>query len=134
MLELQHIEQHITSHGRVDGHELKVLRHAIYANGTIDSKKADYLVEIYKRVRYRTPAFKQFFYEAIKDYMVAGGRIGPKKTAWLRDALFADGKVEDEARTFLHRLKGEAAECSPEFEALYKEVMKQPPERRTSGG
>ena len=42
--------------------------------------------------------------------------------------------IDDEERRFLHELKGEAKRASPEFEALFKEAMKQPPERRTSGG
>jgi hypothetical protein len=48
--------------------------------------------------------------------------------------LFADGKIKDEERKFLHELKGEADdETSPEFEALFKESMKEPQEQHTSG-
>jgi hypothetical protein len=48
--------------------------------------------------------------------------------------LFADGKIDDEERKFLHELKGEAKQGSREFEALFEESMKQPPEQRTCGG
>jgi hypothetical protein len=47
--------------------------------------------------------------------------------------LFADGKLEDEERKFLHELKGEAKHVSREFEVLFGESMKQPPEQRTCG-
>jgi hypothetical protein len=47
--------------------------------------------------------------------------------------LFADGKLDDEERKFLHELNGEAQQVSPEFKALYEESMKQPPEQRTCG-
>jgi hypothetical protein len=33
----------------------------------------------------------------------------------------------------LHRLKGEAKETGPEFEAVFAEAMKELPEQRTSG-
>ena len=56
------------------------------------------------------------------------------ETAWLRRMLFADGKIEDEERKFLHELTGEARKFSHEFEALVNESMKEPPEQRTCGG
>jgi uncharacterized membrane protein YebE (DUF533 family) len=47
--------------------------------------------------------------------------------------LFADGRIDDEERKFLHELKGEASQVGPEFTALFAESMKQPPEQRTCG-
>ena len=48
--------------------------------------------------------------------------------------LFADGKMKDEDRKFLHELKGEAKKVSPEFETLFAECMKEEPEQHTCGG
>ena len=84
-------------------------------------------------MQHRTPAFEQFFYQAIKDHILAHGRIDAEEAAWLRRMLFADGKFEDEERKFLHELKGEAKQLSREFEALFAESMKQSPEQRTCG-
>jgi hypothetical protein len=61
------------------------------------------------------------------------GRIDAGEAAWLRQVLFADGTLRDEGRKFLHELKGQARDTSPEFEALFAEAMKSPQERRTSG-
>ena len=66
-------------------------------------------------------------------HILADGRIGREDTDWLQQALFTGGKVRDEDRKFLHELKGEAKRVSPEFETLFKEVMKQPLEQHTSG-
>jgi hypothetical protein len=85
-------------------------------------------------VRYRTHRFEQFFYNAIKKHILTDGRIDAEETAWLRQMLFFDEKIDDEERAFLRQLKGEAEEVSPEFEALFEECMKQPPEQHTSGG
>jgi uncharacterized tellurite resistance protein B-like protein len=133
MLTLRELEERILANGRVEGHDLEVLRQVLYADGKIDRKEADFLVELHKRAQYRTHAFEQFFYDAIKDHVLTDGRISAPEAAWLREMLFSGGKIEDEGRQFLRRLKGEAREVSPEFEALFKEVMKQPPERHTSG-
>jgi hypothetical protein len=65
--------------------------------------------------------------------LLVEGRISAEETSWLRRMLFADGKIKDEERKFLHDLKGEAKETSPEFETLFKESMKAPQEQHTSG-
>jgi hypothetical protein len=133
MVDLRQIEQAILANGRVDGPELEVLRGRLYVDGKIDRRAADFLVELHKRVQHVTPAFQHFFYQAIKDHILAHGRIEAEETAWLRRMLFADGKIDDEERKFLHELKGEAKEVSREFEALFAESMKQPQEQHTCG-
>src|SRR4029077_18324896 len=123
----------ILANGRVDGHELEVLRRQLYADGKVDRRGADFLVELHKRVQHLTPAFEQFFYQAIKDHILARGRIDAEEAAWLRKMLFFDGKIKDEERKFLHELKGEAGHVSPEFAVLYEESMNQAPEQHTCG-
>ncbi len=133
MLDLRQIEHDILAKGRVGGPELNVLRQQLYDNGTIGRAEADFLVELHKRVQHMTPAFERFFYQAIKMHILAHGRINAEETAWLRRMLFADGKIDDEERKFLHELKGEAEQVGQEFEVLFKDSMKQPPEQRTCG-
>jgi hypothetical protein len=133
MLNLRQIEQDVLVNGRIDGHELEILRRQLYAAGAIDRRAADFLVELHKRVQYLTPAFEHFFYQAIKDHVLADGRIAVEEAAWLRQSLFADGQIKDEERKLLHELKGEAKEVSREFNVLFAESMKQPQERHTCG-
>ena len=133
MPDLRQLEHDVLARGRVDSHELEVLRRRLYAGGKVERREADFLVELHKRVQHLTPAFEQFFYQAIKDHILAHGRIDAEEAAWLRRMLFADGKLEDEERKFLHELKGEAKQVSREFEVLFGESMKQPPEQRTCG-
>ncbi len=133
MQKLRHTEQEILKCGKVDGAELDALHLELYAHGKIGRQEADFLVELHKRVQHLTPAFERFFYQAIKDHILARGRIDAEETAWLRRMLFADGKFEDEERKFLHELKGEAKQVCPEFDLLFGDGMKQPAEQRTSG-
>jgi tellurite resistance protein len=134
MQNLRAIEGKILANGRVDTPELEMLRRELYADGKIDRQEADFLVELHKRVQHMTPAFEHFFYAAIKHHILADGRIDAEEAAWLRRMLFADGKIDDQERKFLHELKGEAKVVGPEFEALFKECMKEPQEQHTSGG
>ncbi len=133
MLHLRQMEQAILANGKVDGPELEALRRQLYAGGKIERREADFLVELYKRVQHRTPAFERFFYQAIKDHVLADGRIDAEEAAWLRQMLSADGKLEDEERKLLHELNGEAGQVSREFKVLFEESMKQPSEQRTCG-
>src|SRR4051794_11854744 len=134
MVELRQIEQAILANGRVDGPELEALRRQLYAGKKIERREADFLVELHKRVQHKTPAFEKFFYQAIKDHILADGTIDAEEAAWLRQMLFADGKIDDAERKFLHELKGEANQLSPEFDKLFADCMKQPPPQHTSGG
>ncbi len=133
MRHLPEIEQAILATSKLDGHHLEVLRREVYAEGKIDRRGADFLVELYKCVQHRTPAFEQFFYQAIKDHILADDQIDAEESAWLREMLFADGKITDEERTFLHELRGEAKQVSPEFESLFEQSMKKPQEQHTCG-
>lgn len=126
MLDLRENEQTILATGRVDATETEVLRSQLYVSGKIKRREADFLVELHKRVQHRTPGFEKFFYQAIKDHILAHGRIDAEETAWLRRMLFADGKIDEEGRTFLHELKGKAKHVSREFEILFEESVKQP--------
>jgi len=133
MQDLRDIEQTILANGRVDRSELAELRRQVYVDGKVDRRGADFLVALHKRVQHMTPAFEHFFYQVIKDHMLMAGRIDAEAVAWLRRMLFADGKIKDEERKFLHELKGEAKQVSSEFEALFVESMKQPQEPHTCG-
>jgi len=133
MLKLRQVERDVMTTGKVNKDELEILRQELYAHGGIDRQGADFLVELHKRVQHLTPAFEHFFYQAIKDHILAHGRINAEETSWLRRMVFADGKIDDQERKFLHELKGEAKEIGPEFVALFAESMKQPAEQHTCG-
>ena len=53
MLTLRELEERVLANGRVEGHDLDVLRQVLYADGKIDRTEADFLVELHKRVQHR---------------------------------------------------------------------------------
>ena len=132
MLNLRQVQQDVMANGRVEGRHLDVLRRELYVGGKIDRKGADLLVELHKRLEHHTPDLEHFFYHAIKDHVLAGGRIDAERTAWLRDVLAGGHWIQDEDRKLLHELKGEAKEVCPEFESLFAEAMKRPQDRHSS--
>ena len=115
------IVKRVDAQGSVEKHQVEALRQVIYADGKINRTEADFLVELHRRVRRRTVAFDEFFYKAIKDYILADGGISPYHAKWLRIMIFADGRVDEREAQFLRELKWEAKVISDEFDALYKE-------------
>ncbi len=133
MQELRRLEQDILEKGKVDSDHLESLRLALRVGGKVGRAQADFLVDLHKRVQHPNPAFEALFYRAIKDHVLADGRIDAEEAGWLRRVLFADGKIDDEGRQLMRELKGDAERASPEFDALFDECMKMPPEQRTCG-
>lgn len=121
--QLRQIEQTILAKGKVDSQDLDSLRRLLHANSPIDRPQADFLVELHKRLQHRTPDFEQFFFQAIKGYLLADGWIDAEHAGWLRRMLYSDGKIGDDERKFLHELKGEVKHVSREFELLLAQSM-----------
>jgi hypothetical protein len=133
MQDLRGIEQNILKQGKVDSNHLELLHRRVYAGGKVGRVEADFLVELHKRVQHPNPAFVHFAYQAIKDHVLADGRIDAEEVIWLRSFLFADGTIKDEERKFLHELNGEAEGTCLEFKELFEQAMKMAQERHTSG-
>jgi hypothetical protein len=124
MLQLRQLMEDVLANGKVESKDLDILRRELYADGKIDRREADFLVEMHKRLQRVTPAFEEFFYRAIKDHILADGKITAEEVTWLRQMLYADGRIDDREKKFLHQLRGEARQACPEFEALCKECLK----------
>jgi len=133
ILNLLQTAQGILANGEIDGPRLDRLRRQLYADGYIDRTKADFLVALHRRIQPHTPAFERLFYQALKDHLLACERLGAEEADWLRCTLFLDGELEDEGLKFLHELKGEAKNCSPEFEVLVSLSMTMSSEHCTYG-
>lgn len=132
--ELRDIGSDILSRGRVDTNDLDRLHAAVYVGGQVSREAADFLVGLHRQLeRPAGPAFRQLVRNAVKAHVLNDGRVAAEEAAWLRTMVFADGTVQDEERTLLRELRGEATAHSPEFDALFAEVEETPPESRTSG-
>jgi len=119
MPKLRELMQKMVSDGKVDGHGVEGLCDMLYADEKIDRHEAEFLIELHKRFERVSPAFKRFFYQAIKDHVLTDGAINAEETSWLSRMVFADGKVNEREMKLIRELRGEAVRVSPEFEALY---------------
>ncbi|MGL4552673.1 MAG: TerB family tellurite resistance protein [Gemmataceae bacterium] len=114
----------ILANGKVEGQEVEELRRLLYADGKIDRREAEFLIELHKRVERVSPAFEAFFYQAIKSHVLLDGVIDAEEAGWLRRMILADGRVDEREKKLLRELKGEAKGFSPAFQALFDECLR----------
>jgi len=123
MANLQELKAKILADGSIDDAEVAVLRKEIYADGEVDKDEVVFLAELRSQAASVCEAFEVFFFEAVKKNVLTDGSIDAEEAAWLRTALYADGKIDDREKQFLRDLKAGAKSTSPEFQALCKECL-----------
>jgi hypothetical protein len=124
MANWQALKAQVLADGTIDEAEVEMLRRELYADGQIDREEADVLVALRNEARSVCPAFEVLYFEAIAQHILADGVIDAAEAAWLRQMLFADGKIDEGEKRFLTRLRSEARQVSPEFQQLCAECLK----------
>ncbi len=115
--------------GQIDDNEVKVLKKHLYADGKIDTKERDFLVELRTEAQKKakgeplTSAFESFYFKALHDSILDNGVISAKEVTFLRKAIFEDGKADDGEKAFMKKLKKAATKTPPAFDKLYEEVV-----------
>jgi uncharacterized tellurite resistance protein B-like protein len=120
----------ILADGKIDETEVKVLKKHLWADGKIDNEEVKFLIELRETAQKKakakkeelTAAFTKLFNKAIADNVLKDGKIDATEAKWLREMLFADGKIDAGEWDLVQELNKKAKTKSPEFEALYKEV------------
>ena len=114
----------ILAEGHIDTKEVRILRQAFLDYDRIDAEELVFLKELRNQAKSYVKPFTELYIDSVKNYMLAeGGYLNPEKAKWLRQAIFADGRVDDDEKRLLRELKAEAKQTSPEFEALYQAAV-----------
>jgi uncharacterized tellurite resistance protein B-like protein len=112
----------ILQDGKIDDAEVKLLKKELYADGVIDKKEVEFLIELRNKAKEPGPAFAKFFFKALEDNVLKDGKIDAAEARWLRKMLYADGKIDEDEKKFLQALKRKAGELSPAFHTLFDEA------------
>jgi uncharacterized tellurite resistance protein B-like protein len=119
----------ILADGKIDDAEVRALQKELWTDEEIDAKEVAFLIELRNLAQKKAkakkvpvnPKFETLFFKAIEQNVLRDRKINTKEANWLRKMLFADGKIDDNEKRFLKRLKKEAKKTSPEFERLYQQ-------------
>jgi uncharacterized tellurite resistance protein B-like protein len=121
----------ILADGTIDDAEVRVLQKELWADGKIDAKEVEFLIELRNSAQKKAKAkkeevnlkFETLFFKAIEQNVLRDGKISNREAGWLRKMLFADGKIDDNEKKFLTRIKKAAQKTSPDFDQLYQECQ-----------
>ena len=115
--------------GKIDETEVKIIKKALYEDGKIQQKEAEFLIDLrgmaQKKAKGRAlkPAFENFFFRAIQDSVLDNGYTGRLEASLFCKAIFADCVKVKTAKEIMKRLKTAAKKTSPQFDRLYREVV-----------
>lgn len=124
MSDLRKLKATILADGTIDDQEVEIIRKELYADGKIDKDEVEFLVSLRNEAKKVCPAFEDLFFAAIKQNVLTDGVIDAEEAGWLRRMLYADGQIDEREKKFMHQLRQEAKQVSPEFQQLHDECMK----------
>jgi hypothetical protein len=117
--------------GKIDNAEVKLLKKELWADKRIDSEEVKFLIELRNTAQKKAkakkarinPAFTKLFFSAIESNVLKDGQIDSGEARWLREMLFADGKIDADEWKFIRGLDKKARKKSPAFETLVKDCQ-----------
>jgi hypothetical protein len=127
MSTLRDIQSRVLTEGRdgcIDDSDLALIRQHLPASGPLSTDDLMVLAELRTQARSVCPAFDQQFFPAFKAFLLADGRISSHEQFLLLRMLYGGGGIDEAERRFLKELRQELKETSPEFEALYRQAMR----------
>lgn len=119
--ELQRLSAELLANGKIDGHEVGLLRDHLAQDGKVDRLEVELLVNLYRQLKTVSPAFERFFNSSVKKHVLCDGVFGREEVHWLRNVIFHDGEVRDRERKLLREIRGEATAVCPEAEELFED-------------
>lgn len=108
---------------KITDDEVGVIRDYIEQDGKLDLEDVKLLVDLLSEAREVSASFDELFFPALKEVLLADGRIGPDEQFYLLKMLYSNGRIRDNEKQFLIELRREVREASPEFEALCEEAL-----------
>jgi hypothetical protein len=108
---------------RIDDEDMAVIRECLPPDGTISGEDLTVLAEMRREARVVCPEFDKLFFPALKNQILADGKVDFMEMFEILRLLYGGGGVDATKLAFLQELRKEAGEVSPEFEAMFKQAM-----------
>jgi hypothetical protein len=106
--------------------EVSLIEEQIRRDGRLDLDDVKFLVQLLADADEVCPEFDELFFPALKEVLLADGKIGLDEQFYLLKMLYSDAHLRDSERQFLKELRDEAHAITPEFEQLYATAMAAP--------
>lgn len=109
---------------QIDESDWALIRPLLPADGPVSEDDLKVLVEMRTEARKVCPAFDAFFFPAFKAHLLEDGLISSAEQFELLRLLYGGGGIDSAERRFLQELRKELKVVPPEFEALYRQAMR----------
>jgi hypothetical protein len=109
---------------RIDDADVALIRERLPADGSMSDEDLMVLAEMRRDARAVCPAFDRIFFPAFKAYILADGVVSHGEQFQLLRLIYGGGGIDPAERKFLQELRAEAQTVTPEFEALYRQAMR----------
>ncbi len=123
MGDLYRLKDELLADRSITDNEVATIRTYIDQNGRLDLDDVKFLVSLLSEARDVSAGFDNLFFPALKEVILADGRVGLDEQFYLLKMLYADGTIRDSERRFLLELRNELTETTPEFEALCETAL-----------
>jgi hypothetical protein len=108
--------------GTIDAAASALVRRTVMADGHVDRREVEFLLELRRDAKTVHPSFLKFLYSVLKKAVLKDGVVTRSETAWLRKLIFDAGLLAGpQEREFLTAVRREADRVVPEFDALLAE-------------
>ena len=131
---LHQLQARLLHDRRITDNDVNVIRRYVEEDGKLDLDDVKFLVGLLSEADEVCPAFDELFFPALKEVILADGRIAPDEIFYLLKMLYSDGHIRESEKQFLLELKREAKEAPPEFLAMCDEAMSAHPRNWSVGG
>jgi hypothetical protein len=125
--ELRKLKQQILEEGvdlRIDEVDWARIRALLPGDGSPDPEDLKVLLEMRTEARVVCPEFDAYFFPVFKAFLLADGKISVSEHFQLLRMLYGGGGIDPVERRFLEELRDDVREPTPEFEAMYEQVMR----------
>jgi hypothetical protein len=126
MSKLREVKAQILLEGedlRIDDSDVALIRECLPPDGTVTGEDLAVLVEMRREARVVSPAFDQLFFPALKNQILADGKVDFMEMFEILRLLYGGGGIDSAKLAFLQELRKEVSEVSPEFDAMFKQAM-----------
>lgn len=108
----------------IDCEEFARIKAALTNESSVTAEELKALTEMRTEARRVCPEFDEFFFGELRKALLADGQVDHYELFQLLSLLYGGGGIDATERDFLHKLRSEMKNASPEFEAFYQQAMR----------
>ena len=126
MANLYKLQSELLKDDKITSDEVDKIKAHIQQDGQLDYEDIKFLIPLVAEAKHVCREFDALFFPAMRQVLLADGKIGLDEQFQLLRMLYSDGKVRECEKRFLRDLYNSADEVTPEFTQLCETALECP--------